>query len=125
MYSGQKMEKLVLEKGIAAEIVWIPGHTDIKHNDKVDDEAKKAAKSEGRNGAIAKASLTPLKSARILQVKQSINADWNTAWKENKTSKHLHKITSKRNVHQSAKIYKSIAERNDVAQTARLHTGHC
>ena len=37
----------------------------------------------------------------------------------------LHKITAKRNVHQSAKIYKSIAKRNDVAQIARLRTGYC
>jgi hypothetical protein len=114
-----------LEKGIITEIVWIPGHTDIKHNDKVDEEAKKAAKSEGRNDAIPRASFPPLKSARIQLVKLSTNADWRTTWKQNRAAKLLHKITTKRNVHQSDKIYKSIARRNDVAQIARLRTGHC
>src|SRR5579859_6391744 len=71
----KKMERLAVEKGITTEIVWIPRHTAIKHNDKVDEEAKKAAKSKGCDDASPKASLPLLKSARLQLTKQSTKED--------------------------------------------------
>src|SRR5438876_8687031 len=97
----------------------------IEGNDKVDDEAKKAAKSKGIDQAIPKITATPLKSSRLQSIKQAIKTDWDTAWKSYKsTSKLLCNITVKRNVNESAKLYKSVSTRNDVTQLVRLRTGH-
>jgi hypothetical protein len=118
------LEKLVVEKGMRTDVDWIPGHMSIVGNDRADEEAKKAAKSQGKG--VDTITCSPLKSSRSQIIKRANKDHWNAAWKAEKTtSSHLQKITTRRHVDESAKIYNGITERRDPARLIRLRTGHC
>ena len=118
----RKLEKL-FEKGMHTDIIWIPGHMSIAGNDKVDKEAKKAAKSM-ENG-VKTTTFLPLESARSQSIKCANKEDWKNEWKEKATSAHLRKITTRRHINESAKIYNTTRNRRDAAWLVRLRTGHC
>ena len=77
-------------------IVWIPGHSEIEENERVDAEAKRAA----LNPEISRPFLhKPMKSARIRTIKDLAAKTWNKKWKENtKTARALRRITERRGV---------------------------
>ena len=116
----EKLKKLVVEKGMKMDIEWIPGHMSIAGNDMADEEAKKAAKSQGKG--VDTIALSPLKSSRSQSIKRTNKDNWNAVWK---ASSHLRKITTQRHVDKSAKIYNGITKRRDTARLVRLRTGHC
>jgi ribonuclease HI len=120
----EKLEKLVVEKGMKIDIDWIPGHMSIVGNEMADEAAKKTAKSQGKD--VDTTAFLPLKSSRSQFIKRANTNDWNAAWKAGKTtSMHLRKITAQRHVDESAKIYSSITKRQDTARLVCLRTGHC
>jgi hypothetical protein len=98
---------------------------EIEGNDKADKAAKDAALSKGENPNIATIQHSPLKTSGTNCIRQATKADWNIAWRNNKSNLELlRKITAQCNVQDSRKIYNTITKRDNVAQLARLQTGH-
>jgi ribonuclease HI len=120
------IESLQSQRTMTIKITWIPGHRDIHGNETVDKHAKEAAKSKGNSGHVPTTAHKSLKSSRLNTIKQAIDNDWDVAWKAVKNdAKQLRRITSKRHTQKGIKLYKAINTRHDVAQLARLRTGHC
>jgi ribonuclease HI len=65
----ERSEKLVVEREMKTDIDWIPGHMSIIRNDMTDEEAKKAAKSQGKD--VNKTAISPLKSSRFQFIKHA------------------------------------------------------
>jgi ribonuclease HI len=124
-----KIQALVDERQMIIEIIWVPGHEDVAGNEKADEAAKEAAKSEGNDPSIPRSSHKPLKSARSVCIKREVTDDWNESWESqapNRDAKQLRQITKKPNVLRGKKLYNTIAlSRHQTAQLARLRTGHC
>ena len=73
------------------EIVWIPGHSDIQGNERVDTEAKKAATDSTVTQLPRR---RPLKSARGRTIKALAKEQWRKIWNEGTTTaKKLRRIT--------------------------------
>ena len=107
------------------EIVWIPGHSDIQGNERVDTEAKKAAADSTVTQLPRR---RPLKSARVRSIKASAKEQWRKIWNEGTTTaKKLRRITKmqRKGNKIGPKLYNEIANRKDAATIAQLRTGHC
>ena len=86
--------------------------------------AKEAAQSRGMNATPFKHK--SLKTARVNLIKQTIKKEWKEDWKTAKgDAKHLRRITNKTQVNESMMLYTTVNTRYQVAQLARLRTGHC
>jgi hypothetical protein len=113
---------------MAIEIIWVPGHVNVEGNEKADEAAKEAARSEG-NGMIARSIHQPLKSARSLCILKEIMEEWEESWQSqapNRDSKLLRRITKDPNIPRGKKLYNNIAlSKHHTALLSRLHTGHC
>ena len=69
---------------------------------------------------------TPLKSARIRNIKTAAKEQWRKEWYGNKkTSNKLRHITKQRGVKSGAKLYNTLPSRRAVATLVRLCTGYC
>lgn len=123
------IQTLVDERQMLIEIIWVPGHENVEGNEKADEAAKEAAVSEGNDPGIPTATYKPLKSARSVNIKQEITAEWNESWQSrapNRDAKQLRRITKKPNALRGNKLYKAIElTRHQTAQLARLRSGHC
>jgi hypothetical protein len=121
-----RIESLITTKNMCTKIKWIPGHKNIRGKETVDRAAKQAARSKGEDMATPRSTHKPLKSARSVLIKRIAAHDWDTSWKsEACNAKQLHRITSKPNVTQGVKLYKTVSAWHQTAQLARLRTGHC
>ena len=129
-YTGQSIigspldtiDDLLTSQNIELEIVWVPGHMNIAGNEMADKAAKEAARSRTNAQRTFKA----LKSVRSNIVKQTINKDWETAWRSEKgDARQLRKITRKAQMKSSQDLYDSVSTRQQTAQLVRLRTGHC
>jgi hypothetical protein len=75
-----KIQTVVDECQMVIEIIWVPGHEDVDGNEKADEAAKEAAKSEGNNPNIPTSNHKPLKSAKSVCIKQDVTNDWDESW---------------------------------------------
>jgi hypothetical protein len=97
----------------------VPGHEDIKGNEKADEEAKKAS-TEHQTGEQ-----TILKAAIARVAKATIHQNWDNEWhKGQEDAKRLHNIGKTPNTMPGPKIYSQLESRRDIAWIARLRTGH-
>jgi len=72
---------------VQIEMVWIPGHSEIQGNERVDTEAKKAAAD---STVTQLPRCRPLKSARVRRIKAEAKEQWREIWNEGtKTAKAL------------------------------------
>ena len=118
------IDNLISSRGIDLHIAWIPGHRDIEGNEMADKAAKAAAQSRGMNATPFKHK--SLKTARVNLIKQTIKKEWTEDWKTAKgDARHLRRITNKTQVNESMMLYTTVNTRYQVAQLARLRTGHC
>jgi len=103
-----------------------PGSSGVHGNETVEKHAKDATKSRGNSQHVPTTAHKPLKSSRLNTIKEAIDKEWDTAWKAIKNdAKQLCRITSKRHTQKGVKLYKAINTRHNVAQLARLCSGHC
>jgi len=130
--SGQSVICAVLESvdslksqqpDLEISLVWVPGHEDIPGNEKADEMAKEAAKSNGSCGNPFQHS--PLKSMRNNVIKQASKSQWDSTWRRELKSSHLHRITNRVQAQPSSAIYNIAAGRRQRVNLARLRTGHC
>jgi len=120
------IESLQCQRPMEVTIAWIPGHKDIEGNEIVDQQAKQAAKTKGTSPDTSSTIHKPLKSSRMVTIQRFIDKEWETAWNSTrKGAKQLHRITSKMHTQTGPKLYENVGKRHDVAQLARLRTGHC
>src|SRR5205809_3324170 len=102
---------------------------DIEGNEKADTAAKEAAKptlETGTPSIIPKVSYPRLKTSQSNTINQAAKQDWLASWNTpSRRNTILQKLTIRdNNMQQSKKLYGTISKRHDVAQIARLRTGH-
>ena len=85
--------------------------------------AKEAAKSNGSCGNPFQH--YPLKSMRNNIIKQASKSQWDSTWRKELKSSHLHRITNRLQAQPSSTIYNTAAGRRRRVNLARLRTGHC
>jgi hypothetical protein len=84
--------------------------------------------SKGQDINIPQTNQKPLKSSRSVIIKREITDTWNESWQSQnlRDAKQLRRITSKEHTVQGSKLYNSVSlTRHEMAQLARLRTGHC
>ena len=123
-----KIQSLVTTRNMTIKIEWVPGHENIHGNEEADKAAKEAAQSKGDDVNIPRSTYRPLKSARSINIKREIADDWDQAWQSQapRDAKQLRRITSEPYTVRGSKLYNAVTlTRHEVAQLARLRTGHC
>ncbi|TFK16597.1 hypothetical protein FA15DRAFT_552804, partial [Coprinopsis marcescibilis] len=79
-------------------IRWISGHDEVEGNERADEEAKKAAKGEGRQvGMLEKVEkrgigLLISVSAVKMEYKKSLKERWEEQWNESKRGKRMEEV---------------------------------
>jgi ribonuclease HI len=113
------------QPNLTVSLEWVPGHVNIKGNEKADEAAKEAAKSLGR-AEIAQFKHKALKSSRDMIIKKNALTEWTKAWQSGKeNAMHLRRITKRPKIESGPKLYNNITTRPKMATLARLRTGHC
>jgi hypothetical protein len=129
MSAISKIRALADGRQMVIEITCVPGHEDVKGNEKADEAAKEAAKSEGNNPCIPTFTHKPLKSARSQCIKQEITDKWSASCQSqalHQKAKQLLRITKKPNALQGNKLYNSVElTRRQTSQLTRLWSCHC
>ena len=68
----------------------------------------------------------PLKSARIMTIKDEAKKLWQKIWNENiKTAIALRRITKRKDTKSGPSLYNGLSNRNIMAKLVQLRTGHC
>ena len=118
------IDEIVNNTQLQIEIMWIPGHAEIKGNERADMEAKKAATDSTLRQSHK---YKPLKSARARYIKAAAKKQWHTAWRANtKTASVLRRIMEGKYAKTGSTLYNEIENRKDAAKIAQLlQTGHC
>ena len=113
------------QPNLTVSLEWVPGHVNIKGNEKADEAAKEAAKSQGR-AETAQFKHKALKSSRVVTIKKNVLTEWTKAWQSGKeNAMHLRHITKWPKVESGPKLYNNMTTRPKMATLARLRTGHC